>query len=34
MESNETIDEMDNRFINIINRLSVLGKNFFNVEIN
>ena len=34
MESNETIDEMHNRFINIINPLSVLGKTFSNVEIN
>ena len=34
MESNETIDEMHNRFINFINPLSVLGKTFSNVEIN
>ena len=34
MEANESIDEMHNRFINIINPSSVLGKNFTNVEIN
>ena len=34
MESHESIDDMHNRFINIINPLSVLGKTFTNVEIN
>ena len=34
MESSETIDEMHNKFINIINSLSVLRKTFSNVEIN
>ena len=34
MEPHESIDEMHNRFINIINPLSVLGKNFTNVELN
>src|SRR5262249_49472169 len=34
MQPNETIDAMHNRFINIINPLCVLGKNFTNVEIN
>ena len=34
MEPHESIDEMHNRFINIINPLSVLGKSFSNVEIN
>ena len=34
MEANESIDEMHNRFINIINPLSMLGKSFTNVEIN
>ena len=34
MDSYEAIDEMHNRFISIINPLSVLGKTFTNVEIN
>ena len=34
MEPHESIDEMHNRFINIINPLSVLGKNFTNIELN
>ena len=34
LQPNETIDEMHNRFINIINLLSVPKKNFINVKIN
>ena len=34
MESHESINDMHNRFINIINLLSVVGKTFTNVEIN
>ena len=34
MDPNETIDKMHNRFINIINPLSVLGKTYTNVKVN
>ena len=34
MEPNELIHEMHNSFINIINPMRVLRKNFSNVEIN
>src|SRR5262249_22750256 len=34
MKTNESIDEMHDRFINIVNQLSILGKPYANLEIN
>src|SRR5262249_41397757 len=34
MKTNESIDEMHDRFINIVNQLSILGKPYTNLKIN
>src|SRR5262249_4857050 len=34
MKTNESIDEMHDRFINIVNQLSILGKIYTNLEVN